>query len=98
MIIRKPREPQFAKKNPAITIRGIMKKLISIHFAHVFGHCSESSSRSDNSMVKSVVMNKAIAINVTAIFSSATPIKIITPATNGQVTKAITGYFHPRYK
>jgi hypothetical protein len=48
-------------------------------------------------MAMSVAMNMTNEITTTAVFSSAAPIKIITPATNGQVTKAIAGYFHPKY-
>jgi len=42
-------------------------------------------------------MNIPGAITTTAIFSSTTPNRINEPATNGDVTKAIDGYFHPRY-
>jgi hypothetical protein len=42
-------------------------------------------------------MNIPGAINTIALLPSTTPNKINEPATNGDVTKAIVGNFHPRY-
>jgi hypothetical protein len=71
--------------------------MIRIHFANAWGQCSSSGSGFDNSTVIIVTMNMPGANTTTASFASTTPNKINEPATNGEVTKAIVGNFHPRY-
>ena len=91
-----PLMPKGPNTTPRVTDRRINTKNIRNHFAHIWGHRSESGSGFDISTAMIVATNIAGAITTTAGSSSA-PTTSIVPATNGEVTRAIAGYFHPRY-
>ena len=83
-------------KAPKAINRSNSANIQRIHLTHFLGHCSDSDSDLDNRMAMIDIMNMPGAITTIAVFSSAAPIKIIVPATNGEVTRAIAGCFRPR--
>jgi hypothetical protein len=92
-----PKTKKGPHEAPNITIRKRNTKMLRIHLAHVLVQSCVSDSGLDSRTAISEIKNMPGESTTTAVFSSAAPITIITPATNGQVTKAITGCFHPRY-
>ena len=86
------------KMPPIINNRNKEAKIPTIHLAHVLGHFAVWDSGLENRMAIIDKMNMPGAIIIIAAFSSAAPMNIIVPATNGEVTRAIAGYFHPRYR
>jgi hypothetical protein len=91
----KPATPKGPNTTPAVTNKSRNRKITRIHFAHIWGHCSESGSRFETDTVITVAKKIKGAITTTAEFSKV-PIRTIVRATTGDVTRAIAGSLNPR--
>ena len=87
--------PNGPNTKPAVTIKSRNRKIMRIHFAHIWGHCSEPGSRLDTDTAITVAKKISGAI-IIAADSSALPATNIVRATKGDVTRAIAGILNPR--
>jgi len=91
----KPATPKGPNTKPAVTIKSRNRKIMRIHFAHIWGHCSSLRERldTDTAITGAKKISGAIII---AAESSAVPATNIVRATKGDVTRAIAGSLNPR--